>query len=195
MGKVRFGLKNVHYAIYDSKTNKYGDWKDLPGDVKLTADPQGDTSKFYASDVAYYVTNTNSGESGSLEVAALTDDMLIDLLGYERDETSGLLFEPTDAQPNTVALGYEVDGNEEKQRGVRYNVTFSRPKQESNTKGDKSDPDTVSLDYTAIGRDFTVGGKVRNILKAHCDDSGETHAAYDKFFDKVLVPGVAPASA
>ena len=195
MGKVRFGLSNVHYAIWDAKTSKYGEWKAIPGAVKLTADPQGDQSKFYADNVAYYVVNTNSGETGTCEFAALPDDVLVDILGYEKDSTSGLTFEPTDAVPPTVALGYQIEGNEEEQLGVRYNVTFSRPSQESNTKSDSSDPDTVSLDYTAIGRDFTVGGKTRNVLKAHCDNSGDTHAAFNSFWKSVLVPGTAPASA
>ena len=195
MGKIRFGLSNVHYAIWDAKTSKYGAWKAIPGAVKLTADPQGDQSKFYADNVAYYVVNTNSGETGTCEFAALPDDVLVDILGYEKDSTSGLTFEPTDAVPPTVALGYQIEGNEEEQLGVRYNVTFSRPSQESNTKSDSSDPDTVSLDYTAIGRDFTVGGKKRNVLKAHCDNSGSTHAAFDSFWKSVLVPGTAPASA
>lgn len=195
MGKVRFGLKNVHYALYDEKTKKYGEWKAIPGAVQLTADPQGDTSTFYADDVAYYISNTNSGETGTVEFAALTDEALKDLLGYETDEASGLTFEPTDAKHATVALGYEIDGNEEQQRGARYNLTFSRPSQESNTKSDSAEPDTVSLDYTAIGRDFVIDGKTRNVLKAHCDNSGETHTTYDKFWDSVKVPGTAAVAA
>ena len=195
MGKVRFGLSNVHYAIWDAKSSKYGAWKEIPGAVKLTADPQGDQSKFYADNVAYYVVNTNSGEKGTCEFAALPDDVLVDILGYENDATSGLTFEPTDTVPPTIALGYQIDGNEEDQLGVRYNVTFSRPSQQSNTKSDSSNPDTVSLDYTAIGRDFTIGGKTRNVLKAHCDNSGDTHAAFDSFWKSVLVPGTAPATA
>ena len=30
MGKVIYGLKNVHYALYDSATNTYGAWKRIP---------------------------------------------------------------------------------------------------------------------------------------------------------------------
>lgn len=194
MGRVRFGLKNFHYSIYDDDKKTYGAWKSIPGIVQLTADPQGDTNTFYADDVAYYIASTNSGETGSIQFAALTDEMLQDLLGYETDSTSGLTFEPTDAVHKTVAIGYEIDGNMEKQRGIRYNLTFSRPSQESNTKSDSSDPDTVTLDYTAIGRDFTVGGETRNVLKAHCDNSGDTHTSYDKFFDSVITPGTAVAA-
>ena len=81
--KVEFGLKNVHYALFDATAGKYGTPKPWRGAVSLSTEPQGDTSKFFADDVAYYVTDTNSGESGTLEVALATDDVKIDLLGYE----------------------------------------------------------------------------------------------------------------
>lgn len=194
MGKVRFGLKNVHYAIYDEIKKTYGEWKPLPGAVQLTADPQGDTSTFYADDIAFYISNTNSGETGTIEIASLSDEALMDLLGYEIDATTGLTYEPTDAKHQTVALGYEISGNEEQQRGVRYNLTFSRPSQESNTKSDSAEPDTVSLDYTAVGRDFEIDGEMRNVLKAHCDNSGSTHKSYDNFFKSVITPGTALAA-
>ena len=188
---VQFGLKNVHYALFNTETSTYGAWKPMPGAVSMTGDPQGDQTKFFADDVTYYVVNSNSGEEGTFEIAYLTDEMKIDLLGYERDAASGMLFEATDAIQPTVALGYEVSGNENQQRGVRYNVTFSRPSQSNNTKTDSSSVDTITLNYTAIGRDFTVGGKTRNVLKSHCDNSGETHAAFDAFFDAVRIPGQA----
>lgn len=194
MGKVRYGLKNVHYSIYDEKTSKYGPWKAIPGAVTLTSDAQTDQSKFYADNMAYYVTNTNNGETGTFTCAALTDEMLIDLFGYAKDTTSGLIYESMEQKTISVALGYEISGNEEKQRGVRYNITFSLPSQNSNTQSDSSDPDTVELNYTAIGRDFTIGSETVNVLKAHCDNSGDSHATFDKFFDSVVTPGTAVAA-
>ena len=192
MGQVQFGLKSFHYALYDEDTKTYGDWKSIPGAVTLTADPQGDQTKFYADDVVYYVVDTNSGEEGTIELAYLPDEAKIDLLGYFRDATSGLLLEATDTVNKTVAIGYEVSGNEAQQRGVRYNVTFSRPSQSNSTKGETTNVDTVTLNYTAVGRDFLIGGATRNILKGHCDNSGETHAAYDSFWNAVPVPGTEP---
>ena len=189
--KVRFGLSNFHYAVWDG--DKYGDWISIPGAVSLTGEPQENTSNFYADNIVYYVDITNSGETGSIELAALTDDDLVNLFGYVKDATSGLVYEPTDVVRPTVAIGYEIGGNEEKQRGVRYNVTFNRPSQDAETTSDSSSPNTVTLDYTAIGRDFTVGGKKVNVLKSHCDNSGDTHEAFDNFFSKVPVPGVASA--
>lgn len=203
MGKVIYGLKNVHYAIYTPGANgaagTYGAWKSIPGAVSLSADADTSQNDFYADDVVYATISATGKETGTVEFAAITDEMYTDLFGYANDATSGLTYQVTEPTNVTVALGYEVSGNEGKMRGVRYNVTITPPSQSANTMTDSTDPDTVSCDYTAVGRDFTVGSgnsaKTVNVLKAHCTDSGETHDAYDKFWNAVVVPGAAPASA
>lgn len=199
MGKVIYGLKNVHYAIYNDTTHTYGAWKSIPGAVSLTADSDATQNDFYADDVVYATINATAKETGTLEFAAITDAMYTDLFGYEAEATSGLTIKPTEPVSTTIALGYEVSGNTNKQRGVRYNVTVTEPSQGANTMTDSTNPDTVSCDYTAIGRDFTIGtgtsAVTKNVLKAHCDDSGETHDAFDKFWNAVIVPGAAPTNA
>lgn len=186
---VRFGLSNVHYA-----TGAPGSFETpvaLKGAVQLTTSPEGDSNTFYADNRAYYVTETNNGYSGTVELAALNDEFLTTVLGYEADETSGLTFEATDVQPKSVALLFEISGNEENQRAVLYGVTFSRLDTEANTQAESTDPDTVTLNFTAIGAQFTVGSKTRNIVKAQCSDSESDHEAYDNFFTKVPEPGKA----
>lgn len=196
---VRFGLKNVHYAVYTEGSGgsggTYGTPKPLVGAVQMTTTPEGDSYTFYADDVAFYATETNAGYSGTLQLAAVNDDFLKDVLGYKNDTTSGLTYEPTDAIPASVALIYEVSGNIEQQRGVMYNVTFSRMDGENNTRSDSTDPDTVTLNFTAIGRNFTVSGETVNVVKAHCTNAEDEHDAYDNFLTKVVVPGTAPAGA
>lgn len=190
---VRFGLKNVHYAVYEE--SDYGTVTPLAGAVSMTTTPEGDSYTFYADDVAFYVTETNNGYSGTLTVAAVNDKFLQDVLGYQKDATSGLTYETTDTVIPSVALMYEVGGNTEHQRGILYNVTFSRLEGENNTRSDSTEPDTVTLNFTAIGRDFTVGGSVKNVVKAHCSDSEAAHDAYDSFFDEVVKPGTAVGGA
>lgn len=197
MGMVRFGLKNVKYAEYDTTNGTYGEWKSIPGAVSLTASFEGSNNDFYADDVVYAVISATSRESGTIEFAAMTKDIYEDIFGYAADEASGLEYMKTDPVTKTFALGYEVSGNEKKQRGVRYNVTFTNPNQDANTMTDSTNPDTVSCDFTAIGRDFTVDGETVNVLKAHVDEGGTGAAktAYDNFFTKVQVPGVSSAGA
>ena len=184
---VRFGLTNVYYATYTDGT--YGTPKRIYGGVQLTTTPEGDSYTFYADNVAYYATETNAGYTGTVEVAAVNDEFLKDVLGYKSDTTSGLLYESTTTIVPSVALMFEVGGNEENQRAVFYNVTFSRLETEANTRADTTEPDTVTLNFTAIGRDFTVGSATENVVKAQCSDSGADHDAYDAFFTKVVVPG------
>lgn len=189
---VRFGLSNVHYATYTDST--YGTPVAIAGAVQLTTTPEGDSNTFYADNRAFYVTETNAGYSGTVEVAAVNEQFLKDVLGYKDDATSGLSYESTNAQPASVALLFEVDGNEEKQRGCFYNVTFSRLEKEHNTTSDTTEPDTITLNFTAIGRNFTVGSATENVVFAQCTDSEEEHEAFDAFFTKVVVPGTAPSA-
>ena len=75
--KVKFGLKNCHYAkaVFDQETNEvtFGTPVAIPGAVNLSLDPEGDTEPFYADDMVYYTTTANNGYSGDLEIALLPE--------------------------------------------------------------------------------------------------------------------------
>ena len=180
MGKVVYGLKNVHYAVYNPTTGKYGTWKSIPGAVSLTADTDTSQNDFYADDGVYATINSSAKETGTVEFACITDEMYADMFGYTEDATSGINYQITEPVSTTFALGYETSGNEGKMRGVRYNVTFTPPSQSANTMTDSTNPDTVSINYTAIGRNFTVGGVPKNVLKGHIKEGG---TGYDTFWD------------
>lgn len=189
---VRFGLNNVYYAKKSS--SGYETPVRISGAVNLTTTPEGDSYTFYADNRAYFVTETNSGYSGTFEVAAVNEKFLTDVLGYKSDETSGLLYESSDAQPSSVVLLFQIDGNAENQRVAMYGVTFSRIDTEANTRSDSTEPDTVTLNFTAIGDQFTIGGEPTNIVKAQCSNQDEEADAYNNFFTKVPQPGTAATS-
>lgn len=186
MGKIIYGLKNVHYAVYDTDTSKYGEWKRIPGAVSLSSDADTTQNDFYADDVVYATLSASGKETGTIEFAAITDEMYTDLFGYTYDSATGLYMQGTEPTNVTVALGYETSSNEDKVRGVRYNVTFTPPSQSSNTMTDSTNPDTVSVNYTAVGRDFNINGTTKNILKAHVKENGDSYAS---FFTSVITPG------
>ena len=207
MGKVRYGLSNVHYAIYDETNNEYGDWKAIPGAVSLTIDKEDNKNDFYADNIVYAVVKNTSKETGSIEFAALTKDIEHDLFGVTSDSVSGLEYATTDAAPVSIALGYEIDGNVKKQRGLRYNVTLDEPNFAANTETDSTNPDTVTANITALAREFEITtGSGQDavtekiyVLKAHTDDDATASStgedAYNKFWNAVIVPGQAPTSA
>ena len=70
--KVRYGLKNVHYALLSSSedgTVSYGKPVVWPGAVSIKFSAQGSQEPFYADDIKYYVTSSNTGYNGDLETA------------------------------------------------------------------------------------------------------------------------------
>ncbi len=94
--KVKFGLKNCHYAkaTLDPDTNAvtFGTPVAIPGAVNLSLDPEGDTEPFYADDMVYYTTVANNGYSGDLEIALIPDSFRKDIL-KETEDTNGVLVE------------------------------------------------------------------------------------------------------
>jgi len=57
MNKVKFGLKNAHYAVVSNNNGviTYGTPVRIPGAVNLVLNPKGDKTEFYADDMAYFV--------------------------------------------------------------------------------------------------------------------------------------------
>ena len=187
--KVRFGISNVHYAVWDAEQEEYGTPVARPGAVQLTTSAEGDQSVFYADNVPYFTVDTNAGYSGSLEVALIDDAFMTNVLGLATDSTSGLTYESSDAKPKSIALMFEIKGDQNNRRNVLYNVTLSRPSTEANTQTESADPDTVTLDFTAIARAFTINGQTVNVIKAHMDSTNATK--YATFMSAVPIPGVA----
>lgn len=190
--KVRYGLSNVHYAMWDDENKEYGTPKPLAGAVSISFEPQGSQTNFYADNIVYFVTNASATDTGTLEIADITDQAKKDIFGYTQDSTNtGLSYEVTNATPKSFALLYQVEGDGNTERGVRYNVTASRLSETHSTTNDTVEPQTYSVNYTAVGRDFTIGNATKNVIKGSCNNSGETHAEYDAWFTKVVCPGAA----
>lgn len=189
--KVRFGASNVRYALETDEG--FGEWKRLAGTVQISFDPQGSQNTFYADNTGYFISNGAATDSISIELADLTDEAKVDLLGFVQDEVSGLLYEPVNSVRKPFALGFQVEGDATTLRGVRYGGTLNRPSEAHNTTTDSTDPDTLTIEGTFVGKTFVVGGEDVPVLGAACTNAGETHDAYDNFWTKVPQPGVAAA--
>ena len=150
--KVKFGLKNVHYAMLteaDGGEVTYGTPVAILGAVNLSMDAQGDTSTFYADDMAYYVTSANDGYSGDLEIAVIPDSFRKDVLQETEDDTDKILVENVNAEPKPFALLFEFAGDQKAVRHVLYNCAATRPSLTGATTTNTKEPSTETITITA----------------------------------------------
>lgn len=183
---VKYGLTNVHYAVLGDD-GEYEAPVRIYGGVSLTISPEGDSSTFHADNQPYFVQTVNSGYTGTLEIAYAEDQFLQDVLGYEKDQ-NGMIVEFTDATPATFALMFEVSSNVKPQRTVMYACTLSRPQSDANTTSDTIEPDTVSLDFTAIAVELEYGDTTRPAVKGTLTLTDTSKTAYNSFFTAVPTP-------
>ena len=164
--KVKFGLKNVHYALVTEtvvttgadagKTvSSYGTLKALAGAVSLSMSSSASKSVFRADNEDYYVSYGQGGYEGDLEVAKVNEDFLKDVLGYLEDDDnilveSGNAFKTT----NYFALVFEFDGDQQATKHCLYKCSASRPNIASQTTGEggSTDPQTETVTITAVPR-------------------------------------------
>ena len=178
--KVKFGLSNVHIAKITETNGEitYGTPFVMPGAVSLTAEPEGETTPFYADNIQYYVAVANNGYTGDLEIAMTPKDFLTQILGQEED-TNGALFESSDDINARFALIGEIEGDIKKRRFVYYDCTAARPSAEMNTIEDTKEPqtDTISITMTPRSSD--------KVIKAVIEPSETNKDVYETFFEKV----------
>lgn len=178
--KVKFGLSNVYIAKITETEGKitYGTPFAMPGAVGLNADPEGDTTPFYADNIKYYIATSNQGYSGDLEIAITPEQFLTEILGQMKDK-NGALFENADDVTARFALMGEIEGDAKKRRFVYFDCTATRPKTENKTKEESTDPQTDTISITMSPR------STDKAIKAVIEPSEQNQAVYDTFFKKV----------
>lgn len=178
--KVKFGLSNVHIAKI-TETNgaiTYGTPFAMPGAKSLTADPEGETTPFYADNVKYYIATSNQGYAGELEVAMLIKEFFTQILGQQED-TNGALFESADDTTARFALMGEIDGDVKKRRFVYFDCTATRPSAEMNTIEESKEPQTDKISITMSPR------STDKAIKAVIEPNETNQAVYNAFFTSV----------
>jgi phi13 family phage major tail protein len=185
--KIKYGLKNVYYAVATIAANgsaTYTAPKALPGAVSISLDPQGDTTPFYADNVAYWTGIANTGYEGDLEVAMLSDDFYKDVLGNLEDKV-GVLYETNNASPIHFALMFQFEGDVEATRHIFYNCTAARPNIGSETQGETVEPGTETVTLTA--NSIYVPDLDKDVIKAKATNS-ESPTAYASWFTQPYIP-------
>lgn len=183
--KVKFNIKNVHYArqTKDAQTGAIGfdTPKAMPGAVSLSLDPNGEPSVFYADGYAYYTISNNQGYDGDLELALVPDEFRQEILKETLDD-NGVLMEDANVETEPFALLFEFDGDKHGIRHVLYNCTATRPTIESSTNEEEIEVKTESLSINAAP---LPDGRV----KARTSDT-TNQATYDGWYDAVYLPDI-----
>lgn len=187
MNKIKFGLKNVYYAlatIAADGTATYETPVAFPGAVSISLEPQGDNTPFYADNIVYWVGAGNSGYEGDLEIARVIDSFKKDVLGYV-DDAKGVLVEDLNANAVHFALMFQFEGDEKATRHVFYNCTATRPSAAGSTKEDSVEPETESITVTATS--IYNSSLEKDIVKA--ETNAETDSAtYEGWNTAVYIP-------
>lgn len=179
--KVKFGLSEVHIAPVSEMTSNsvsYGTIFAIPGAVSITLDREGDTEDFYADNIKYFTESANQGYTGTLEMALLSEDFRTKILNEIKD-SNGALIEDATKGTNQFALGFQIDGDKTNRRFWYYNVTATRPSNNSSTIESTKTPQTETVDISAAPR---PNDKLVRVALEKTDDNT---AAYNAFFSTV----------
>ncbi len=180
--KVKFNLKNVHYALltFDGEgLPVYAAPVAVPGAVSLSLDANGEPESFYADGGVYYVINNNMGYDGDLELAIIPESFRTDVL-RETLDAKGVLIENSESNLAAFALLFEFDGDQKHIRHVLYNCAASRPGIEGKTVEESKEVQTETLTVKASPLpDGTVKAKTGDTTDA---------ATYSGWYSAVYLP-------
>lgn len=175
--KVRYGLSNVHVGTVtmDDGTPTFSAPKAYPGAVNMTLDAEGEQSIFYADNIAYYVTNSNNGYTGELEMAYLYDWFETEYLG-NKESQEGMIVETSDIPTQMAYIMFQFEGDVNATKYIIYNATFSRPSLEGSTQEDTTEPNTTTIPFTSVPL-VTEFGK---IVRAKVPSTASNYATFFK---------------
>lgn len=182
--KIKYGLSQVYYAkATDDGTGTltYSTPVAWKGAVSLSLDAQGETSTFYADNIAYFTTSANNGYQGDFESALIPDSFRQDILGEVLD-SQGFYVESADASTVEFALLFQFEGDDKATRHCLYRCVASRPGTNGATQEESVEPQTETITITAMPRAND------SVIKARCPYTASTTSSYATWFDAVVEP-------
>ena len=168
--KGQFGLDSLYYAVITDGTDgavTFGTPVRIPGAVSLSMDAENGDTTFYADNIKYFVSTSNNGYSGSVEVAKIPESMWSDVFGAT-EGSDGVLVENVSDTIKDVALLFRFSGDKNKNCCVLYRCTIGRPSRNHNTTTDTTEPETETLEYTAVP---LADGKLRATTTSETADT------------------------
>lgn len=196
MAKIKYGLKNVHYALVTETTtlgvttSSYGDIAAWPGAVALSLQASQDKTVFRADNEDYYISYGDGQYSGTLETALIPEEIK-EALGWVRRDDDDVAVESAEDYKTTkyVALLFEFDNDEKASRHCLYKVSFSRADLAGQTTGEGGQitPQTETVNLTAVPR-----ADNDRYIHSYADKKSDSEV-YDGWYADVFVPTFTPA--
>ena len=187
--RVKYGLCNVFYAVatIDELTNTatYATPKPWKGGVSLELDAEGETTKFRADNIDYWVGQSNNGYSGDLETALVPEDFKKDVLG-DIEDSNGVWVENAGAPTVHFALLFQFEGDVNATRHVLYNCTATRPSVSGSTTEEEIEPQTETVTITAVS--IHNSGLDKDVVRGRVS---QDEAQYASWFTAVYQPSTA----
>lgn len=184
--KIKYGLEKVAFAVATIAANNSATYAApimCPGARSLSLEAQGEQTKWWADNIAYYIIDDNNGYEGDLEVARFPDEVLAAIWNIAK-AANGISYEDADREAVHFALLFEFSGDQQKTRHVMYNCTATRPSVASSTREDTTEPQTETCTITATS--IYVAALDKNVNRGFC---GPDDAAYENFYTAVVLPG------
>lgn len=160
MGRIRYGIKNVHYAVATAGQDEaltYATPIAVPGAKSISLDAQGESTDEYADNVVWWHGDVNSGYSGTFEFedTAAAETFMQTVLGQTKDSTTGTVIEKSSDQQKEFALGFEftLDGGTETGKRIwMLRCKMSRPQISGAAKEANVAAQTQTVNLTCMAR-------------------------------------------
>lgn len=183
MGRIRFGLKNLYYAIATEGAGgalTYATPVAIPGAKSIALSAAGDSMDEYADDVVWYHSDANQGYTGTLEFedTAAGDAFQAAVLGLTTDNADVVWESGADQTKEFALLGQFslAGGTETGKRFALLRCVISRPELNGQTKESGITVQTNTVNLTVMPR---VND---DLVKA---TAPSTSAAYANWFSAV----------
>ena len=180
--KVTYGFKNVHYAVVTENATEegvsvsYGPPVKMPGGVSANLSKTITNTPISADDDAEYASITdNKGYDGDIVLLDVPDNFLVDCLGMKKLEDGSIVENESD-KPKPFALLFEISGDAQKRRRCFYRCKATNPTVTTQTKGDGTTANNVTL--TVSARPAKDTGNIQKI----CPESSQN---YENFYEAV----------
>lgn len=188
MGKVLFGISNLHVGTYTVATNgtvTLGTPFHQIGAVSFSPSEDSNLSEFHADNIVFWSGYSNARITGDLEVAKFDDSFKTQFLGYRRLTSGGITAVKNPVKPN-VYVAFQVESDDGSPiKVILYNCVLGSITRGYTTIAEQPEPQTATLPVTCIGDNAT--GATIAVFK-----SGDT--GYANLFTTPTAPALATTS-